>query len=76
MKRVRDYIFGAFEEKLWVSIGDEEKLKHSGENPGAGRDFVSYLQNAVGAFIAGHSDAWRILGRAESLRGCDQKSGK
>ena len=65
IKCIRDYISGAFAEKLWVSVGDAKRVEQSEENLGIGLEFFGNLQNAVYTYSTGHFDAWRILGKAE-----------
>ena len=68
MKCIRDYIFGAIEEKIWISVGDAEPLQSKGENLGTATEYMSNLSTARDFFSNNQfSEAEVSLSRAEKL---------
>ena len=67
MKCIRDYTFGAFEEKIWVSSGDLEHVKSGGEVDNAIVEISEIIYLALELSKSSSSDALQALTRVKRL---------
>ena len=66
MKCIRNYVFEAFAENIWVSVGDLEDVRVMGANTGDMADFIDNINLTHDLLNSSHfSDAELSLNRAE-----------